>query len=126
MSITTDPSDTRIKRGPYDTTAVPQNEVYLALSQEEFAKGYLKPYRRSYKHKQCGSVTSMPEACAQTYARDPWFYGGTYCCACQMHRPLSEFTWVPDGEPMNPADWTDAEVERVGALRAALKEQQPK
>ena len=30
---------------------------------------------------------------AETYARDPKFYGGTYCVSCRMHRPVAEFTW---------------------------------
>ena len=121
MSIVTDPADPRIKRGPADEKPVPQNEVYLAMSEDDLAKGYLKPYRRSYKHGVCGQVTSMPEQCARTYAANPWFYSGTYCYACQKHRPLGEFTWMPDGEPMNPADWSDAEVQRITELRESKK-----
>ena len=41
----------------------------------------------------CGTVTTMSLPIAETYARDPKFYGSTYCCACKMHRPVSEFTW---------------------------------
>ena len=26
-------------------------------------------------------------------ARDPHFYGATYCCACSRLRPLDEFVW---------------------------------
>src|SRR6266851_5064143 len=30
----------------------------------------------------CGTVTTMGQALAETYARDPSFYGATYCCGC--------------------------------------------
>lgn len=43
--------------------------------------------------RECGAVTSMSLALAETYARDPKFYGATYCVRCQMHRPVSEFVW---------------------------------
>ena len=32
-----------------------------------------------------------------TYARNPKFYGGTFCVACSMHRPVGEFVWETDG-----------------------------
>ncbi|MGN6693881.1 MAG: hypothetical protein ACTHN0_06855 [Aquihabitans sp.] len=35
----------------------------------------------------------MSLALAETYARDPKFYGATYCVGCHMHRPVAEFTW---------------------------------
>jgi hypothetical protein len=95
--LTTDPNDPRLGHGA-DTTPGPQNEVYLVLSEEERKKGFVRPLRRSYKHKTCGTVTSMGLALCETYARDPYFYGSTYCVGCQMHLPVSEFTWVEDGE----------------------------
>lgn len=100
MSTITDPTDPRLGHGS-DDEPVPQNEVYLVLSDEERAKGFVKPYRASYVHKTCRAVTSMARVIAETYARDPWFYGSTYCTTCSMHRPLAEFTWE-DGEPMDP------------------------
>jgi|SRR5882724_622957 len=30
---------------------------------------------------------------AETYARDPGFYGGTFCCYCRAHFPLDQFVW---------------------------------
>lgn len=49
----------------------------------------------------CGTVTTMNEAIAATYARSPGFYGATYCCGCRRHLPVGpqgEFTWIePDG-----------------------------
>lgn len=45
----------------------------------------------------CGTVTTMSLALAETYARDPKFYGATFCCGCGKHLPVGEFVWVPDG-----------------------------
>jgi hypothetical protein len=47
--------------------------------------------------KGCHSVTTMGEALAETYARDPRFYGATYCVRCQKHLAVGEFTWDADG-----------------------------
>jgi hypothetical protein len=146
-SLTDDPSDPRIRRGGPDTEPVPQAEVYLVLSEEERAKGFVRPYRDAYKHvglrpiyptrnltaeeqerhghygyvcfepypesesprtgrfwtqaqldaKGCGSITTMGRALSETYARDPHFYGATYCVTCQKHRPVEEFVWTADG-----------------------------
>lgn len=93
---TTDQNDPRLTRG-VDSTPVQQAEVYLVLSAEERAKGFVRPLRRSYVHTTCGAVTTMGLALCETYARDPKFYGATYCCNCGMHRPVSEFKWEPDG-----------------------------
>jgi hypothetical protein len=46
----------------------------------------------------CGTVTKMGYALGETYARDPTFYGSTYCCHCQMHRPVIEFVWEGTNE----------------------------
>lgn len=70
-----------------------QQEAYVVLSPEERAKGFVRPLRRSYVHKTCGAVTTMALAIAETYARDPHFYSGTFCCHCREHRPLAEFVW---------------------------------
>jgi len=100
------------------TEATGQHKSYLILCDEERAKGFVKPYRDSYKHRTCGAVTTMGRKIAETYARDPYFYGATFCVRCNVHRPLREFAWEPDGEPMDTSDpaWrtptpTDAEAE---------------
>lgn len=93
--LTNDPTDPRLTRG-VDAEPVPQAEVYLVLSDEERAKGFIRPLRRSYTHT-CGASTRMGLELCETYARDPRFYGATYCVGCGMHRPLSEFTWDEDG-----------------------------
>jgi hypothetical protein len=48
----------------------------------------------------CRTVTTMGQAIAETYAREPRFYGGTFCCGCGTHLPVGEsgeFVWEPDG-----------------------------
>jgi hypothetical protein len=95
MGITTDPNDPRFGHG-YDHEKIPQHEVYLVLSQDEIAKGYVRPYRDAYVHETCGRVTTMGKAIAETYARQPEFYGATYCVHCQKHLPVGkngEFHW---------------------------------
>lgn len=142
-------------RDEVDTTLGPdgQQRDYLVLSEEERAKGFVRPVRRSYKHvgiagpqyplrdlteeeveryggppcnyvkfeeyppgqaatgrywkqedldsvgKGCGTITTMGMAIAETYARSPGFYGGTFCVGCKVHRPVGadgEFVWVDD------------------------------
>ncbi len=145
--ITDDPKDPRLGHG-VDDKPVPQNAAYLVLSEEERAKGFVRPVRRSYVHvgivgpvhplrdltaeqiqlyggvgyakyekypeedsivgrfwtqkeldkvgKGCGTLTTMGQALAETYARNPHFYGATYCCGCSMHLPVGadgEFVW---------------------------------
>ena len=127
-----------------------QQEGYVVLAEEERAKGFVRPVRRSYRHigpppptglrdltadeherydqygyvkfepygperspvtgrfwKQadldrlggCGVVTTMGRTLAETYARDPYFYSGTFCCGCGAHFPVGpaemggEFVW---------------------------------
>ncbi len=74
---------------------------YVVLSDEERAKGFVRPVRRSYVHAKCGGVTTMGQALAETYARDPKFYGGTFCAICRAHFPVGangEFTWEGTNE----------------------------
>ena len=142
MSLTTDPNDPRLGHG-VDLNPGPQHDTYLVLSEEERAKGFVRPVRCSYRHvglrpkyplrdltpeekanyadvgyvkfevypasnhpvtgrfwtqaeletKGCGTVTTMGLALAETYARNNKFYGFTYCCTCQKHRPVEEFVW---------------------------------
>lgn len=72
-------------------------ETYLVLSAEERAKGYVRPVRDSYRHLTCNAWTTMGTAIAQTYARNPTFYGGTFCARCGDHFPVGaagEFVWA--------------------------------
>jgi len=128
-----------------------QQECYLILSDEERAKGFVRPVRTSYVHvgkkidtskmrdltdeekerykkwnyvgfipeedkdspttgrfikesdlkKGCGTVTTMGISLSETYARDPKFYSGTFCCGCGTHLPVGEhgeFVWQGTNE----------------------------
>jgi len=144
--ITNDPRDPRLK----ETDASGMQKAYLVLSDEERAKGFVRPYRESYKHvgarpkfetrdltpeeqerykdygyvkfegypadypfpgtsvrgrfwtkeqleSGCCTVTTMGRKIAETYARDPEFYGATFCCGCGKHLPvgeMGEFEWL--------------------------------
>lgn len=121
-----------------------QND-YIVLCPLERAKGFIRPFRKSYKHvgakpkyplrdlteqelkdhsivpyvkfeeypesespvtgrfwtqKQlnsgCGAITRMNDAIAETWARNPSFYGATFCSYCQEHFPVKEFVWTDD------------------------------
>jgi hypothetical protein len=131
--------------GPIDPQTG-QHTSYWVLTEEERAKGFVAPVRRSYVHvgerpkyqtrpltpeeqeryvswtyvayekypegspeaeagrvgrfwtqeqldSGCGAKTTMSQALAETYARDPSFYGATFCSACRNHFPVAEFVW---------------------------------
>lgn len=109
--LTTDPKDPELTRGG-DLEPTPQSKAYLVLSDKELEKGFIRPVRDKYVHqymedgtevpyplvsmkgvKGCGAATTMSQKLAETYARDPNFYGFTYCVGCQKHLPVQEFTW---------------------------------
>lgn len=90
---TSDPNDPRLGRG-VDEEPIAQHDVYLVLSEDERAKGFVRPFRDAYTHRECGTVTTMGRSIAETYARNPTFYGATYCVHCRMHKPVSEFDWL--------------------------------
>lgn len=97
---------------------------YVVLSPEERSKGFVKPVRRSYIHR-CGVVTTMGYAIAETYARNPHFYNGTFCCGCRAHFPLKEFTWEPDGEPMEPTmqeEWAAGRAQLIAVQNEACRQ----
>lgn len=111
--LTDDPRDPRLTHG-VNLEPVPQADVYLVLSEVERAKGFVRPVRRSYVHvglngteihpddprrngltgDACGVQTTMSLEIAETYARDPSFYGATYCVGCRAHLPVAEFVWA--------------------------------
>lgn len=93
MSLTTDPNDPRLGHYAGPEKPAPQAEVYLVLSEEERAKGFIRPVRRTYVHDKCGVATTMGLALCETYARNPKFYGATYCVGCSAHFPVGEFKW---------------------------------
>lgn len=91
-----------------------------AEEQERFGgNGYIsfEPYPEGYKgsstgrfwtqaeldkiDKGCGVETRMPYACAETYAREPGYYGSTFCCGCHKYLPVGargEFVWPDTNE----------------------------
>lgn len=73
--------------------ATGMQKAYVALCPEERKKGFVRPVRRTYTHLPCGSDTTMAQALAETYAADPSFYSGTFCCNCRAHFPLDQFVW---------------------------------
>lgn len=111
--ITTDRNNPDLKV----TDETGQQKAYLVLSEEERSKGFVRPVRFTYIHvgvngheidptdmskhgrtgNACGVATKMGTALAETYARDPKFYGATYCVGCETHLPVNEFKWE-DGE----------------------------
>ena len=100
------------------TNETGQHDGYIVLCPDERAKGFVRPYRDAYKHVGrlerivndgnvadtehrvggCGTVTTMGRALSETYARDPAFYGATFCCGCNRHLPVAEFVWTVDGQ----------------------------
>jgi hypothetical protein len=102
MALTTDPDDPRLGKIRPDG----QQEAYRVLSEEERAKGFVRPVRRAYRHLACGSETRMGLALCETYARDPGFYSGTFCSNCRKHFPLlneqggANFVWIDDETPV--------------------------
>lgn len=73
-----------------------QQRGYVVLADAERAKGFVRPVRDKYRHLKCGDVTTMGWKLAETYARDPKFYGATFCVTCKDHFPVGEageFVW---------------------------------
>ena len=83
---------------PFDygkTKADGQHERYPSVKTD--GQQFIRPVRRSYMHKACGTVTTMAQKIAETYAVNPKFYGATYCAGCKGHFPVGErgdFFWV--------------------------------
>lgn len=75
-----------------------QQRGYVVLSDEERLRGFVRPYREEYTHKVCGTHTRMGRKIAETYARDPSFYSGTFCVSCGQHFPLDQFVWKGTNE----------------------------
>src|SRR4051812_26604448 len=81
VGLTTDPKSPCLRK----IEPSGQQACYLVLSDEERAKGFVRPVRRTYTHVKCGVATTMGQAIAETYARNPKFYGGTFCVGCGKH-----------------------------------------
>lgn len=105
MSLTTDRETPCLRE---IDPATGQQLCYLVLSEEERAKGFVRPVHTTYRHVTCGWQTTMGIAIAETYARDPKFYGGTFCYGCGSHfalvkdvdeKPTRQFEWIVNGKP---------------------------
>lgn len=86
-----------IKDGPFKG----QQKGYVVLAEEERAKGFVRPVRPTYTHLKCGTDTTMGRTIAETYARNPTFYSGTFCVRCSAHFPVGEageFVWKGTNE----------------------------
>lgn len=70
-----------------------QQKAYIVLTEDERAKGFVRPVRLEYTHLLCGTNTRMAQDIAETYARDPQFYSGTFCVHCRAHYRLDQFVW---------------------------------
>lgn len=105
MGVTDDRNDPRLQQiGPDGMQA-----AYLVLSEEDRLAGFVRPVRRTYVHLKCGRATTMAQAIAETYARDPRFYSGTFCSGCGTHFPVGpngEFVWSQprEGTPLGEQD----------------------
>lgn len=96
MGLTTDRNDDCIKLIRPDG----MQECYLVLPEEERQGGHIRPLRLSYQHVVCGGVTSMSKGIAETYAKDPSFYGGTYCVNCGTHFDLRKWMHITVDKPI--------------------------
>jgi len=78
-----------------------QHIDHWILPDEERAKGFVRPLRTSYTHLKCFTVTTMPIKIAETYAREPGYYGSTFCCGCGDYFRVGaagEFVWTGTDE----------------------------
>lgn len=78
---------------------------YVVLSDAERGKGFVRPVRDAYRHLKCGTITTMGRGLAETYARDPEFYSGTFCAHCRSHFPVGEdgeFAWYENDGSEGP------------------------
>jgi hypothetical protein len=107
-----DTTDGRPPRPGFENAGAPapidprtgMHEAYCVLSAEERAKGFVRPVRRTYRHMKCGTDTTMGQAIAETYARDPKYYVSTFCCFCGGHFAVGQhgdFYWVENHQRLD-------------------------
>lgn len=88
------------ERRQYDRVGYVKFEVYPP-SKAPLTGRYWTQAELDKIGKGCGVVTAMGLALAETYARDPKFYGGTFCVGCRVHLPVGEqgeFVWESTDE----------------------------
>lgn len=67
--------------------------VFRKMTQPEAAEVTVKQLIEG-----CGQTTKMALKIAETYARDPKFYGSTFCATCGTHFPVNQFRWEETDE----------------------------
>ena len=102
--LTTDPNDPRLTHG-VDDKPVSQAPVYLVLSEEERAKGFVRPVRSSYRHVgPLGPLYPLQDLDAEQLAS---FGGGS--------DPYVKFERYPESEsPRIGRYWTQAQLDAAG------------
>lgn len=70
-----------------------QHADYWVLPEAQRKDGFVRPIRRTYVHGKCGVATTMSTPLAETYAKNPNYYGSTFCCGCSQHYPVDQFVW---------------------------------
>lgn len=61
---------------------------------------FVQSVRDTYVHEECGTSTTMLGDLPESIARNPTYYGKTFCTTCGKHVPVEEVHWEEDGE-----DW---------------------
>lgn len=119
------PSDDKRIGGPRQVCSRKHNHTGACGNWWNLAQSFHHKLETSHRV-ECGAATTMGRSLAETYARDPSFYSGTFCVACKEHFPLEQFAWDEEGgEPMEPslqAEWHARETERIA--RQAEKRKQ--
>lgn len=90
---------TAVEHECYDQLGYVSFEAYPADSEESNGGSSTGRYWTSQQlNSGCSTVTTMGRALSETYARDPKFYGATFCVKCNKHLPVAEFVWTADGQ----------------------------
>lgn len=101
MSLTTDPNDPRLGHGA-DTAPQGQNEAYLVLSEEERAKGFVRPVRLSYRHAGIPGprhpLRDLTDAERERYAGEDY----------------AKYEEYPAGDSALGRFWTQAQLDAIG------------
>jgi hypothetical protein len=85
----------------YDRFGYMQYEQYPETEEENVLGRFWTQASLDSVGKGCGAVTTMGVSLAETYAREPGFYGSTFCATCGRHYPVGErgeFVWEGSGE----------------------------
>lgn len=85
------------ENGRYDKLNYVKFEVYPE-SEDPLTGVFWTQKQLDEVGKGCGAVTNMALALAETYARDPKFYSGTFCVGCGKHLRVAEFVWEDTDE----------------------------